>query len=342
MKPIVDFETYSNVDISCGAYKYASDASTDIVCAAYKVDNYPTQLWLPDQPVPQAFRDADYIYAHNALFDFLIWHKVGERLYDFPNRPIANWIDTIALANRVGLPAALDKLSDVLDLGHKKNKGGVALIKQICLPDARGNRPIVPESLLQQFYQYCIDDVDATHDLLKALPVERLQPTEQKIWVLTQLMNMYGLPVDIKTVRILSTYVQEQTDEQIKLMPKLTNKEVQKPTQVKAIREWCATQGVHLPDLTASTVASTLENADIPEKVRQVLELRDMFGNSSVAKYEKMKDYYIDGRVHDTLQYYGAHTGRWAGRGIQPQNFPRYSTKNIEQVIDDIRNFSVS
>ena len=265
MKLIVDFETYSNVDISCGAYKYASDASTDIVCLAYKVDDRPTQLWLPDKPVPQEFWDAERIYAHNALFDFLIWREVGARCYGFPERGLDIWIDTIALANRVGLPSALDKLSVILDLGHKKNKEGVYLIKEICRPDAQGERPIVYEAQLQRFYQYCIDDVNATYDLLKALPMERLQPTEHKIWLLTQSMNLYGLPVDIKTVRILSTYVQEQTDEQIKLMPKLTNKAVQKPTQVKAIREWCATQGVHLPDLTASTVAFTLENVDIRE-----------------------------------------------------------------------------
>ena len=339
MKIIVDFETYSEVDIGCGAYKYASDSSTDIVCLAYKVNDKPTQLWLPDKPVPQEFWDTERIYAHNALFDYLIWREVGARHYGFPERALDIWIDTIALANRVGLPSALDKLSVILDLGHKKNKEGVSLIKKICMPDAQGRRPIVSEAVLQRFYQYCIDDVDATYALLKALPMKRLLPTEQKIWLLTQSMNLYGLPVDIETVRILSTYVQEQTNEQIKLMPKLTNKAVQKPTQVKAIRDWCATQGVHLPDLTAATVAATLENADIPEKVRQVLELRDMFGNSSVAKYEKIKDYHINGRVHDTLQYYGAHTGRWAGRGIQPQNFPRYTTKNVDQVIDDIRNF---
>ena len=339
MKIIVDFETYSEVDIGCGAYKYAHDSSTDIVCLAYKVNDKPTQLWLPDKPVPQEFWDAERIYAHNALFDYLIWREVGTFRYGFPERTLDTWIDTIAIANRVGLPSALDKLSVILDLGHKKNKEGAYLIKEICRPDDQGERPIVYEAQLQRFYQYCIDDVNATYDLLKALPMERLQPTEHKIWLLTQYMNLYGLPVDIETVRILSTYVQEQTNEQIKLMPKLTNKAVQKPTQVKAIRDWCATQGVHLPDLTAATVAATLENADIPEKVRQVLELRDMFGNSSVAKYEKIKDYHINGRVHDTLQYYGAHTGRWAGRGIQPQNFPRYSTKNIDQVIDDIRNF---
>lgn len=339
MKIIVDFETYSDIDIGCGSYKYASDSSTDIVCMAYKVNDKPTQLWLPDKPVPQEFWDTERIYAHNALFDYLIWHKVGERRYGFPKRALDIWIDTIALANRVGLPSALDKLSVILDLGHKKNRDGVSLIKKICMPDAQGRRPAVSEEMLQRFYWYCIDDVDATYDLLKALPSKRLLPTEHKIWLLTQYMNLYGLPVDIETVRILSTYVQEQTNEQVKLMPKLTNNAVQKPTQVKAIRDWCATQGVHLPDLTASTVKATLENADIPEKVRQVLELRDMFGNSSVAKYEKIKDYHINGRVHDTLQYYGAHTGRWAGRGIQPQNFPRYSTKNIDQVIDDIRNF---
>ena len=153
MKIIVDFETYSEVDIGCGAYKYASDSSTDIVCLAYKVDDKPTQLWLPDKPVPQEFWYAERIYAHNALFDYLIWRRVGAFRYGFPERTLDTWIDTIAIANRVGLPSALDKLSVILDLGHKKNKEGVSLIKKICRPDDQGKRPTVSEEMLQRFYQ---------------------------------------------------------------------------------------------------------------------------------------------------------------------------------------------
>jgi DNA polymerase len=32
---------------------------------------------------------------------------------------------------------------------------------------------------------------------------------------------------------------------------------------------------------------------------------------------------HADGRVRGALAYYGAHTGRWAGRGTQPQNWPK-------------------
>ena len=42
-----------------------------------------------------------------------------------------------------------------------------------------------------------------------------------------------------------------------------------------------------------------------------------------------------DGRIRGTMQYHGAHTGRWAGRRVQPQNLPRPKRKQheIEQAI---------
>ena len=43
-----------------------------------------------------------------------------------------------------------------------------------------------------------------------------------------------------------------------------------------------------------------------------------------------------DGRVRGTLQYHGASTGRWAGRGIQVQNFPRPRVATKPKHIDDM------
>ena len=37
-----------------------------------------------------------------------------------------------------------------------------------------------------------------------------------------------------------------------------------------------------------------------------------------------------DWRVHDTFCYHGAGPGRWAGRGVQPQNFPRAKSDDPE------------
>jgi len=48
--------------------------------------------------------------------------------------------------------------------------------------------------------------------------------------------------------------------------------------------------------------------------------------NSSLKKYPKMLDTVSkDGRIRGTMQYYAANTGRWGGRGMQPQNLPRGS-----------------
>ena len=45
---------------------------------------------------------------------------------------------------------------------------------------------------------------------------------------------------------------------------------------------------------------------------------------SSTAKYQAILNAVCrDGRVRGSLRYHGASTGRWAGSGMQPQNFPR-------------------
>jgi DNA polymerase len=43
-----------------------------------------------------------------------------------------------------------------------------------------------------------------------------------------------------------------------------------------------------------------------------------------------------DGRVRDILMYHGAGPGRWTGKGIQIQNFPRQGTLNLHQIIEDL------
>jgi len=57
---------------------------------------------------------------------------------------------------------------------------------------------------------------------------------------------------------------------------------------------------------------------------------------SSVAKFDKMRQMCGEGsRIKGNLVYYGGHTGRHAGRGIQIHNLPRASVENTEEVIAD-------
>jgi hypothetical protein len=54
-----DLETRSAIDLKAsGAWRYAADPSTDVMCISYAVDDEPVQLWTPGDPVPSEFIEA--------------------------------------------------------------------------------------------------------------------------------------------------------------------------------------------------------------------------------------------------------------------------------------------
>lgn len=333
----LDFETYSGTPITAGSVKYCHDPEADIVCLAYKVNDEPTQVWLPGQEIPREFYDVHMLYAHNAVFDYLVWHIIGGK-YGFPITSLSQWRDTMALANRYSLPAKLASVGQILGLDIQKDKRGTALIKKICVPDMSGCRPVVYDQDMRDFIDYCKQDVDATYSLVNALPANRLAEDEQKYWELTQRMNLQGLPVDIDTVNRILDYIEGFSEELTKRVPEITDGRVNKVTQVAKLKDWITSRGLDVGNLQAATVEKLLVQS-IPEDVREILELRQTLGRSSTAKYRKIKEMEYHGRVFNNLQYYGTSTGRWAGRGFQLHNLPRASVDNPEEYIDRFANF---
>ena len=50
----LDFETRSFVNLfEAGAYNYAKDPTTSIICMAYAFDEGPVALWIPSDPFPE-------------------------------------------------------------------------------------------------------------------------------------------------------------------------------------------------------------------------------------------------------------------------------------------------
>lgn len=337
---IVDFETYSPIPIEAGTTKYAAHPDADIICMGYKIDDEPVKMWIPGRHV---FPDitGHKIYAHNAIFDASIWHDIGCRRYDFPKVPLDQWVDTVALVNRYGYPSRLAEVGEVLNLTVQKQKDGKALIKRICVPTETGRRPELHRDYtltdFMKFLDYCLDDIRSTYHLVNALPAKTLSNTEHLLWLITQEMNLTGLPVDAETAEKIFSFIEGFTEELIKEMPKLTKGAVTKPTQAKKIIEWCKTRGLTLDNLQAITVERTLAEKALPSDIRSVLQMRQMLGRSSTAKYRKIMEMIHEGRVHNNLQYHGAHTGRWAGRGLQLQNLPRAKVKNPEEYIAAFR-----
>ncbi len=77
----IDFESASECDLPTrGAYNYARDPSTRVLCMAWAINDGEVSVWTPDQPFPHQVYDAvqhgAMIYAHNAAFERLIWTYV--------------------------------------------------------------------------------------------------------------------------------------------------------------------------------------------------------------------------------------------------------------------------
>src|SRR5262249_24509085 len=94
--------------------------------------------------------------------------------------------------------------------------------------------------------------------------------------------------------------------------------------------------GHTLEKLTKRSVAAVLAHGP-NEIVQHVLELRRDSARASVRKLDNLlKSIDADGRMRGTLRYMGSSTGRWSGRGYQPQNLKKSETADIDAAIEAI------
>ena len=122
MKKIsLDFETYSECDIkSAGAWAYAKDPSTRVLCMAYAEDEQAPNIWLPGDRIPDfLIHPKNYeIHAWNSFFEWVIWTHVLKQ----PTPPLTQWHDTASLASAMALPRALRSCGYVLGMPESQLK----------------------------------------------------------------------------------------------------------------------------------------------------------------------------------------------------------------------------
>ena len=334
LKLKLDFETYSESDITVeGGFKYVDDPSTRPLCMSYKINKERTQLWTDQLDIPQGLREAaeacslgqGKAYAFNATFDLQVWNKIFAPKYGLPIIPLENWIDVQAVCARFKLPQNLLNAGKVLGCATEKMAVGKMLIRKCCKP---GGNPT--NQHLTDLGQYCIVDTDVMSEIMERLPVDYLTPFEQRVWEMTYCMNEAGVPVDPTESRAIIKYLKIYMEGQIKILPEVTNGFVSTPGQIQKIKQFCLNHGVEMPNLAADTVAEYLKKGDLPDVVRTVLALRKELGKSSVKKFLTIDQMQNGGAVQGNLNYHGAGTGRWAGRGFQFHNLPRAKTKKPE------------
>lgn len=330
------------------------------VLSTYKVyQDMPKRRSLEILPseVINALRDPELkVYAHNALFDFRVWNYLCVRLFGWPQLRLEQMEDTMAICQYMSLPASLDKAGEALGAATQKT-AGTRLINLTCSPQPVKEKRVVtsyrkPDLFdardTQNFiglFEYCINDTDTLVAILDALPCKQLPAREKEIWLMTAEINLKGLPVRKEEIDAINTRLDSFQKEKKDELLKLTGGKLYSGSQYAAIKEYCDSLGYSIDNCQGDYLAEKVGDPEMPEHIRSVLSIVLVLGKSSTAKFRKIQDHmvpcetYGDYVARDAFCYHGASTGRWSGRGIQPQNFPKYTTRFPE---DDMGFFTLS
>lgn len=341
---VLDFETRSFCDLKqSGAAVYAQDPSTEVMCLGFSINGEPVHVWRPEYvecptALADAIRSGAMLVAHNVIFEKSIWRSIMVPLYRWPLVPSEQWFDTMASCAYRALPLKLGRAAQVLRLPTQKGETPTKYFKP-----AKSGAFVEPGIDL---YQYNVEDVEAEVGLLRRL---RIPPeSERRIFYLDQKINERGVAVDLQYVAACQRVVEKASAPLAQEFASLTGG--LRPAQAAKVIQWAWSEGALLDNLKAETIKEFIgENewdeeydydADVgdevaadkgihlPATVRRALEIRRILGSASIKKLTRIPFVVgADGRARGLLQYHGATTGRWTGRLLQPQNFPRGSAK---------------
>jgi DNA polymerase len=341
---VPDFETASQCDLKkAGAYRYAEDITTEILCLAVWFGEGDEVLWYPGDPIPArldaAIRDpAMFFVAHNADFEKSVWRLILVKLFGWPDIPNNRWHDTAARAANVTLPRKLEMVLKALDGPLEKDMEGNRLTLSMSRPDKKTGMMPDPTPHLPRIGEYCLGDVRGQAWLAKR--IGWLDPDERKTYLLDQEINERGLKLDMPLVRQMQRIVDIASGPLAEEFKQLTGG--LKMTQVEKVMGWLNARGVYLPNMQKETLAETLGRDELggyvdtdagalalPPDVRRALHIRQLIGSASIKKLGAMEACVSvrDGRARGLLLYHGAGPGRWSGRLLQPQNFPTGTLK---------------
>ena len=351
-KLFIDFETRSAVDIkTAGAWKYAMDPSTEVLCMAVSDGHAPLCLYgnnLFGEPSFFSLKAAEtlFLVAHNAHFEYAIYHCILHKRFGWPALwDPKHWACTMSRAAAANLPLSLDACGKALGIDKKKDTEGRSVMLKLCKPssiDPLGS-PIYNNdpALFQKLYDYCKRDVEAEMELDRLLP--ELSKEERKVWELDLIINRRGIAADVEAAAKAKDLASSLTDKLNGKLTEITGGEVDKASRVGALKTYLAKNGVNVDSMDKASVSVILSAPQISQNLKDVVKIRQQVGKSSTAKYSAILDVAAnhDNRLRGLLQYHAAGTGRWGGRLVQPQNFPKGIGFDSERVVEDVLTLNI-
>lgn len=336
----IDFETRSDVDLQkSGVYRYAESPHTYPWGFAhwFTLDGKPinaVQQWRPGFADPvdvlNHVRNGGRVVCHNAAFERTIWNwiLVGRIVPHWPVMTIQQQDCTMSRAAAVALPQKLEKLGDALKTNFQKDMEGHRLMMKMARPRRFNEDGTVtwwddPEDINRNM-AYCEQDVRTETDADNMLPP--LSAFQRADWEFDQIINERGVCVDTFAVERAAQVVEYAKKQNDRVMRELTDRNVPKCSNDKAIIAWLNGRGIECTSLAKGEVDDVvfLATCHLDDKAQQAIKLRQAAWKTSTAKYRAMqKCVSHDNRIRGLLNWHGASTGRRAGRLVQPQNFPR-------------------
>ena len=334
----IDIETFSDVDLGKqGVYKYAQSPNFEILTFAYAYDNNPVEVVdLTKEPLPEHclanLTDPSVTKtAFNASFERIC-------INTFFGIDTGDWDCTMIRAWELGYAGGLANVGAMLKLKEEERKiNGSTLIRTFCCPRKPSkNNPATrwyPEDKpdkWEAFVEYNRRDVEAERNIRNKLLGLPIYPREFDLYHLDQRINDRGILIDTAfceaAISISDSLVEAKRERYLALTG------ISNPNSLVQLKEWIkANTGVEVGSVTKETLPDLIKLFEPYPEVVEVLEIRALLGKTSVAKYRKMLETACkDNRSRGNTQFFGAKTGRWAGRGIQLQNLPQNHLEDLD------------
>lgn len=337
----LDLETFCELDLKAVALdRYSSHPSNRILMCAFAHNDGPMEFW-------QEGEDNSRLLHLIQTETCIAWNVSFERteLARVWNVRAKAWQDAMVYARYAGLPAGLKECNRVpFFAGQAVTSKETLLINKFCKPNKKGVR-VMPEDAPDEwaaFCDYCKRDVMDTRLIYKWLTAHfQLPERVHKAWLLDQDINKRGMPVDLPfyyNAKVEADRLTALALEQLKDLTKLEN-----PNSPAQLLKWAVERGYPYTSLGKELVRRAVTEVLPDGECKTALTLRLAAAKSSLKKLPKILATTGPGsRLRDQYKFYGAHTGRFAGRGAQLQNLKAPRTKEEKAKVSEVIEYLVT
>lgn len=327
---IIDVETSCDLDLTVvGAYKYAVHPSLRLLLLSFSTgtcDEVFTYDIVSGQQLPTAFiamlvNPAYRKHAHNAVFEICVLENVlCTKLYP------EQWYCSMAAVAFCGLPLGLEDSANTLEHQYRKLTSGKILLDLFSKKNKQGtyNTPFTHPQDWSTFVLYNKQDVLAEKENLLCLPeIPEIFESgiERDMWVLDFQINYNGVRIN-PLIAFNADKLCERED--VELIESVRHSGISNINSGKQVMAFLTKRGYSCNTMKATDYEGYLKQTERDELATLIINVKKNLSLSSATKFQKFLDTEVNGKIYFTLQYYGANrTGRWSGRGAQPQNLKR-------------------